>query len=47
MIRNYKEGNQLILNDMTTGCDQERAIVFFYPSSLINALEFENVTVKK
>lgn len=47
MIRNYKEENQLILNDMTTGCDQGWAIVFLYPSPLINALEFENVTVKK
>lgn len=47
MIRNYKDENQLILNDMTTGCDQEWAIVFLYPSPLINALELENVTVKK
>lgn len=46
MIGNYKEENQ-ILNDMTTGCDQGWAIVFLYPSPLINALEFENVTVKK
>lgn len=47
MIRNYTEENRLILNDMTTGRDQEWAIVFLYPSPLINALELENVTVKK
>lgn len=47
MTRNYKEENQHILNDMTTGCDQEWTIVFLYPSPLINAIEFEKVTVKK